>query len=77
MAGFDPNQPRDEIGRWTDAGRAASSASLSSNAEKEFELFNTYAQRWTSGIDADSRAVAFTLAMNNKELHEYLLQQFS
>ena len=23
MAGFDPNQPRDEIGRWTDAGRAA------------------------------------------------------
>lgn len=75
MAGFDPNQPRDEEGKWTKAGRAASSASLSSNAEKEFELFNTYAQRWTSGIDADSRAVAFSLAMNNKELHEYLLQQ--
>ena len=28
MAGFDPNQPRDEEGKWTEAGRAAREAAF-------------------------------------------------
>mgnify|MGYP007040062257 CR=1 FL=1 len=33
MAGFDPNQPRDEEGQWTEAGNAARTASGLSNAD--------------------------------------------
>src|SRR5690606_32126186 len=70
MANFNPNQPRDEDGKWTDNG-----ASLSKEGEREFSLFSTYSQRWLGGIDADARATAFYIAKSNKELHTYLLQQ--
>jgi len=42
---------------------------------EDLQYFNTYMQRWVSGIDADSRDTAFGLAMGNKELHEYLLEE--
>lgn len=70
MANFDPKQPRDKDGKWSDNG-----ASLSKEGEREFSLFSTYSQRWLGGVDADARATAFFLAKNNKELHTYLLQQ--
>ena len=38
MAGFDPNQPRDDWGRWTVAGRAARRAAGLTPSEEIREL---------------------------------------
>jgi hypothetical protein len=42
---------------------------------QDYELFNTYAQRWLGGSNYDAKAVAYDLALRNATLHSYLLHQ--
>ena len=76
MAGHDgwKDQPRvpggkSGGGQWTDSGGIL----LSERGQQDLRLFNTYAARWTGGIDANSRGVAYQQRFGVDFIREFVV----
>ncbi len=72
MAGFDPNQPRDEIGRWTEAGIAARKAAFGIN-DADY-LVENISQKEIEGLNLPYDEEFSLFSLEDREIYQIKLE---